>query len=128
MKYEEVVFFPFTYCWWASGDLRDRSVQKNKYTFNFPFLKKYHYRNLTVSCKSENYFYNKKDFSREGNSLRVDDNLTLFKWKRDAGECSRQNKHPKALLQNSLKQTILAPQCTGNFFKCSQNKDVRGKL
>lgn len=68
------------------------------------------------------------DFSREGNSLRVDDNLMLFKEKRDTGEFSRQNKYPKALLKSSLKQTSLAPQCTGNLSKCSQNRDVKDNL
>lgn len=68
------------------------------------------------------------DFSREGNSLRVDDNLMLFKEKKDTGEFSRQNKYPKALLKNSLKRTCLPPQCTGNLFKCSQNKAVKDNL
>lgn len=52
----------------------------------------------------------------------------LFKQKRDALECSWQNKYPKALLQNSLKQTILALQYTGNFFKQRQKKHAKGKL
>lgn len=52
----------------------------------------------------------------------------LFKQKRDALECSWQSKYPKALLQNSLKQTILALQYTGNFFKQRQKKHAKGKL
>lgn len=76
------------------------------------------------------------DFSKEGNSLRVDDNLMLFKEKRDTGEFSRQNKYPKALLKSSLKRTSLAPQCTGiskskislNVVKTGMSKTIYSTL